>query len=145
MEKYMRTITYAVSVGLVLSLFTGCGGDVAKSATATPTTRASFYITKGNFVDVASFAYKRATDKDFTTYALESTLPGSDTNETAKPSAYNITEIRKNNQLKKIIVENYQNSVEVKMVDNDRVNVLFQDANFTVDRQMSFNDFIAQK
>ena len=131
-------------------LFIGCGSGSSKSKneptkTTEKTSRISTYITKGNFVEVAGFAYKKATDPNFEQYAMDVKLPGSDAQEIAKSSAYNVTVINSGNKLKKIVVENYQNSVELKMVDSDRVNVLFKDANFTVDQQMSYNDFIAQQ
>ena len=144
----MHTITYAMSSSLILSLLIGCGGDVVEGSSTQTTTkeqRASFYINKGNFVDVASFAYKKATDSTFTSYAMDTTLPGIDANETGVPSAYTITANNVNNQLKKVVVQNYQNSVEVKIVDKTKVNILFKDAEFTIDEEMSLSDFIARQ
>lgn len=130
-------------------LFIGCGSgsSTSQNAPAQTTEKSSListYITKGNFVEVAGFAYKKATDPNFKQYAMDVKLPGTHETEAAKPSTYNVTVINSDNRLKKIVVENYQNSLELKVVDNDRVNILFKDSNFTVDKQMSFNDFTAQ-
>ncbi len=142
----MRTITYAMSSSLILSLLIGCGGDAVDGSNTQTTTkeeRGSFYINKGNFAEVASFAYKRATDSTFTSYAMDSTLPGTDVNETGVPSAYTITANNVGNQLKKVVIQNYQNSVEVKIVDKTKVNILFKDSEFTIDEEMALSDFIA--
>ncbi len=133
---------------LVLTLTTtllliGCGETSDTQQPSEQSSRISTYITKGNFVDVASFAYKKADDPSFTQYAMDVTLPGTDEDEITTPSAYNVQIVKKGSAIKKIRIENYQNSVEVKMVDNNRVNVLFQDSNFTVDKQMSLSAFQA--
>lgn len=152
MYRYKSRLRKSPLILVATIFFIGCGGGGSsqKSANVPAQTteknlRMSTYINKGNFVDVAGFAYRKATDPSFAKYAMNIMLPGNDESEMAKPSAYNITSINVDNKLKKIIVQNYQNTLEVKIVDSSRVNILFKDANFTVDRQMSFNDFIAQQ
>ena len=144
-NRYLVRAT--ASLSFAIFLLSGCGGSESlqssKPTIQTKDQRASFYINKGNFVEVASFAYKRATDPSFTTYAMDVEFPRSDDGEAVKPSAYNIEVISADKQLKKIVVQNYQNVLEVKIIDGDRVNVIFKDAEFTVDEEMTLNDFIA--
>ncbi len=136
-----------ITVVISTIFYSGCGGESTKTSGVTPSKivkenrRISTYINKGNFVEVANFAYKRAIDPNFTQYAMDIQLPGSNEDEIAKSSAYNVTMISIDKRLKKIVVENYQNSLELKIVDQDSVNILFKDVNFTVDRQMSLADF----
>ncbi len=130
-------------------LFIGCGGssksEIEPVQTVEKTTRISTYISKGNFVDVASFAYRKATDPSFAKYAMNIMLPGNDTSEIATPSTYDVTAITADNKLKKVVIQNYINTLEVKIVDGNRVNILLKDSEFTVDEVMSLDDFIARQ
>ena len=130
-------------------LFVGCGGERSPDSnkqkkTIENITGMSAYITKGNFVDVASFAYKKAVNPNFTDYAMNMQLPGSGAGEVVMPLAYEIKVIKVGDSIKKMIVKNYQNSLEIKIVQQNRVNILFKDANFTVDKQMSLDDFLVK-
>ncbi len=128
-------------------LFAGCGGGASSTTQNEPlqitqkNLRASTYINKGNFVEIASFAYKRVTDPNFTQEALAVSLPGS---ELIEPSTYNISAIESHDELKKIIVQNHLNKLEIKLLDDNRVNILLQGANFTIDRKMALADFITE-
>lgn len=123
-------------------IFAGCGksshDEDTKPTIHTKEQRASLFITKGNFLEVANFAYKRATDSDFTDYSLEVPLPGRDTNKSTQPSTYTITEKRdSSDNLKKIIVHNYENSVELKFLNSDKVSVLFKNSDFSLNKQLT--------
>ena len=143
--SFGRKILLICGIGLV---FTGCNSGPAHSSTdgvskdfTKKSLRGSTYITKGNFTEIAQFAYKKVTDSTYDQYALPVILPGSDKNEAVSMMAYEITAYYKEKHLKKIKMANYQNILEIKFVDN-RVNILWQSATFTVDRQMDLDDFI---
>ena len=129
-------------------LFAGCGGGDTglSSAQNEPleitqkNLRASTYISKGNFVEVASFAYKKVTDSSFTQESLDVSLPGG---ELIEPSSYSISAIEDHEAVQKIIVQNHLNRLEIKLMDENRVNILLQGTNFTIDRKMALADFIA--
>lgn len=128
-------------------LFFGCGGGGSSTTQneapqiTQKNLRASTYINKGNFVEVASFAYKRATDPSFTQDRLDVALPGG---KRVEPSVYSISTITTQDQLKKIVIQNHLNRLEVKLLDGNRVNILLQGTNFTIDRKMALADFIAE-
>lgn len=140
LKRYLKIVT----VTALMLIFTACGGSSSSSdkqdgpvEVTQEEFQTSTYISKGNFDEVASFAYKRVTDPAFTQYAMEVSLPGSDDSEIAKLSAYNIRAISTSEGLKKIIIQNHVNTLEVKIVDEERVNILLRANSFTVDRKMS--------
>ena len=127
-------------------LFVGCGEG---NLSATPNNasqdsqknlRISTYINKGNFIDVASLAYKKVTDPTFSQKAVSVSLPGT---KLTPSSAYNIRLIKPHDKLKKIVVQNHLNKLEIKLMDDNSVDVLFIGTNFTIDRKMTLADFIA--
>ena len=130
-------------------LATGCG-EVRESTgtkqtkTIENTTTMSTYITKGNFVDVASFAYKKVTDTSFSDYGMNIELPGSSADEVALSRTYEIRVIKVHNGIKKVIVKNYQNNLEIKFTEDNSITILFENQNSTETRQMSVDDFLAK-
>lgn len=139
---HIKTTFYCL---ILSTLIIGCGDTKETTSTETHTKdqRASLYINKGNFVEVANFAYKRVTDSSFTEYGMDVLLPGQGLD---TPSTYTITTKKdSNNVVKKIIVHNYENSLEIKMMSTNRINVLFQDENFTMNEQLSLDEFITKQ
>lgn len=131
-------------VFIVAIAFVGCGGDAStnQNSDIQKNLRTSTYINKGNFVEVASYAYKRVTDSSFTQETKGVSLPGNE--KIAELSTYNITSIEDEDKLQKIIVQNHLNRLEVKLLEGDRVNILLQGSNFTMDRKMKLADFIVE-
>jgi len=142
--KSLITHFTLIALSTIVLVFSGCGETGSDSVVkGERTLQASTYINKGNFVEVASYAYKRATDASFTQASLDVNIPGSSEAEGVKPSTYNIRTLLSGDKLQKVIMQNHQNKLEVKLVGEDHVNILLQANSFTIDRQMSFADFKA--
>ncbi len=107
------------------------------------TVQASTYINKGNFVEVASFAYKRSKDAIFTQNVKEVVLPGSQTSQLAQASMYDIRTISSGEIVQKVVMQNHENRLEVKIVNGDYVNIVLQAKSFTVDHKMTLAEFTA--
>ncbi len=146
LKRYFKVVATAVFI----LMFTACGGGSSSSdkkegpvEVTQQDFQTSTYIYKGNFVEVASHAYKRVTDESFTRSDMIVSLPGDETSELITPSLYNIRAISTENGLRKIIVQNHLNTLEVKMVDKENVNILLKSQSFTVDRKMPLDDLVA--
>lgn len=146
LKRYLTIVAIVVS----MIMFTACGGGSSSSdkkegpvAVTQQDLQTSTYIYKGNFVEVASHAYKRVMDESFTQSDMEVFLPGDDASERITPSLYNIRAISTENGLQKIIVQNHLNTLEVKIVDKENVNILLKSQSFTVDRKMPLDDLVA--
>jgi hypothetical protein len=142
MQKRLTKIVIPslIAAGLLL---VGCGGGNSDSETIPipKNLKMSTYINKGNFVEVASFAYKKVTDSTFTQNAMNISLPGGD--EAIKLSTHSISVTSTQDKLNKIIVQNHRNRIDIKLLGDNRVNILLQGSNFTIDRKMALADFIA--
>jgi len=129
-----------------LLAFSGCGETGTDTTVkGERTVQASTYINKGNFVEVARFAYKRATDASFTQSVKEVVLPGSQTSQLAQASMYDISTILSADVVQKVVMQNHENKLEVKIVDNDYVNIVLQAKSFTVDHKMTLAAFTAMQ
>ena len=144
MNGFKTNFTLLTFSAITLLVFAGCGETGTDSIVkGERTLQASAYINKGNFVEVASYAYKRATDASFTKSTLDVNIPGSSSAERVKPSTYNISTLSSVDKLQKVIMQNHENRLEVRLVGEDKVNILLQASSFTIDHQMSFAEFSA--
>lgn len=131
-------------------IYSGCGSDAAQPTAESSTktiksqTSISTYINKGNFVEVASFAYQKVTDPSVTQNSMEIQLPGSEVGEVIELSQYDVSTLASEDQLNKIIVQNHLNRLEVKFLENDQVNIILQATNYTIDRKMTLAEFTAK-
>lgn len=124
--------------------FTACGGTTSDSSgLVEKDTRAVAYINKGNFSEVAAFALEKTENPTATAYVMKQEFPGTLEEDKIKPFTYDITSTLSDGKLKKIVMHNYQNSVEVKFVDSTRVNIIYKDGEIVQDRAMSLADFQA--
>ena len=141
MNKYARETMFLLFVVLSLSMV-GCGESADTSGLVSEKNlRMSGYISKGNFVEVASFAYQKVLNDSDKKEIMTLSIPtiGS---KVLRTSNYNIKSVEVDDTLNKIIIQNHLNRIDIKFLDNDRIHILLQGSNFALDKKMSLNDFV---
>lgn len=135
----MKYISVIFLMTLITLLNTGCGTvntDTALDKT-NRTMQIKTYITKGNYLQIARYAYQTVIDPMHTDEEFWVNLPG----KSPQNSFYAIDTITSSNQ-QKIILQNHKERLEIKLL-GDTVHVMLIGNNFTLEQKLSRTDFLA--
>lgn len=150
---YMRSILSvhkrAAFLCFAALLSAGCGGGntVESSAGAVSekyqTRTLTTTITKGNYINIAKFAYITLIEQNMRSAKMDVVLPGRAQRGIPKKSVYTVNTLYSGEKVRKIVVKNYQERLEVKFLDNDMVKIIVKMPGDSREKKMTFTDFMA--
>ncbi len=132
--------------------FIGCGSGSsthaagAKTDAGTLQTRSLLSrITKGNYIDVARFAYNRRNVANASDYRYDVPIPGTTPAHGSKMLPYTVTFDQKDHAIKSMVLKNYNTEIRVRFLRDGNVNIVMQMPGYVTSETVSYEQFVGSK